>query len=103
MILRNYLKNRVNLRFDPVNTFKELKSIMEEKEDKIKNLSNLFKKYEFELNNQDNKNKKLLNIIKNIKNINFNKINNKYLESARGSSSARYLNKIKIKKRIIAI
>ena len=100
MILRNYLKNRVNLRFDPVNTFKELKSIMEEKEDKIKNLSDLVKKYEFELNNQDNKNKKLSNIIKHIKNINFNKINNKYLESARGSSSARVLNKRKDKKNI---
>ena len=100
MILRVYLKKKVNLRFDPLQTFKELKTILEEKEDKIKKLSELVKNYESKLNNQDNKNKKLSNIIKHIKNINFNKINNKYLESARDSSSAKVLNKRKDKKNI---
>lgn len=98
MILRIYLKNKVNLRFDPLNTFKELKLIMEEKEDKIKKLSELVKKYESELNSQDNKYKKLSNIIKHIKKEKFNKINKKYLESARGSSSAININKKSDKK-----
>ena len=39
MILRVYLKKKVDLRFDHLQTFKELKSILEEKEDKIKKLS----------------------------------------------------------------
>ena len=96
MILRAHLKKKINLRFDPVNTFKELKLILEEKEDKIKKLSELVKIYESKLVNQDNKNKKLSNIIEHIKKEKYNKINTKYMESPRTSSTG--YNKKKYKK-----
>ena len=67
MILRKYLKNKLNLRFDPPSTFIELKMILEEKEDKINKLSDLSKSLESKLNNKENENKKLINIIKHLK------------------------------------
>ena len=47
MIIRMFLKNKINLnlRFDPIVTFRELKAFIEKKEDKIKNLEGLVKKY----------------------------------------------------------
>ena len=47
MIIRMFLRNiiNLNLRFDPVLTFRELKTFIEKKEDKIKNLEGLVKKY----------------------------------------------------------
>ena len=47
MILRMFLRNKINLnlRFNPALTFKELKIFIEKKEDKIKNLEGLVKKY----------------------------------------------------------
>ena len=57
MVLRLFLKNKINLnlRFDPVNIFKELKSFMEQREDKIKNLESLIQRYKALLNNKENK------------------------------------------------
>ena len=81
MILRVYLKKKVNLRFDPLETFKELKLILEEKEDRIKKLSELVKNYEWRLNNEDIENKKLSNIIEHIKREKYIKINNKYVDN----------------------
>ena len=59
MIVRMFLRNKVNLnlRFDPVLTFRELKMFIEKREDKMKNLEGLIKKYKM-LNSIENYNKK---------------------------------------------
>ena len=62
MITRIYLKNKNSLRYDPLNTFKELKSIMEEKEQKISKLSDNVKDFEIKYNNMELENKKLNNL-----------------------------------------
>ena len=92
MILRKYLKNKLNLRFDPRSTFIELKMILEEKEDKINKLSDLSKSLESKLNNKENENKKLINIIKHFRNDQINKINKKHMQNINEISNG---NKIK--------
>ena len=59
MIVRMFLRNKVNLnlRFDPVLTFRELKMFIEKREDKMKNLEGLIKKYKM-LNSIETYNKK---------------------------------------------
>ena len=74
MIIRIYLKNKTSLRYDPLNTFKELKSIMEEKEQKIIKLSDKVKDFEIKLNTLELENKKLNNLL-----IHFNQERNKNL------------------------
>ena len=74
MITRIYLKNKNSLRYDPLNTFKELKSIMEEKEQKICKLSDNVKDFEIKLNTMELENKKLNNLF-----IHFNQERNKNL------------------------
>ena len=66
MILRLFLKNNVNLnlRFDPVVTFRELKAFMENREDKIKNLEARIKKYQIILNSNEINEKKYENMIR---------------------------------------
>ena len=63
MITRIYLKNKTSLRYDPLNIFKELKNIMEEKEQKIIKLSDKVKDFEIKLNNMELENKKLNNLL----------------------------------------
>ena len=63
MITRVYLKNKINLKYDPLSTFKELKDIMEKKEEKIFELSNDVKAYEDKINSMGIKNKKLNKLI----------------------------------------
>ena len=63
MITRIYLKNKNSLRYDPLNTFKELKNIMEEKEQKIIKLSDKVKDFEIKINNMELENKKLNNLL----------------------------------------
>lgn len=63
MITRIYLKNKNTLRYDPLNTFKELKNIMERKEQKIAKLSDKVKDFEIKLNNMELENKKLNNLL----------------------------------------
>jgi len=63
MITRIYLKNKNNLRYDPLNIFKELKSMMEEKEQKIIKLSDKVKDFEIKINNMELENKKLNNLL----------------------------------------
>ena len=46
MITRVYLKNKINLKYDPLSTFKELKDIMEKNEEKMLELTNSAKEYE---------------------------------------------------------
>ena len=76
MITRIYLKNKNSLRYDPLNTFKELKSIMEEKEQKICKLSDNVKDFEIKLNTMELENKKLNNLF-----IHFNQERNKNLSN----------------------
>jgi hypothetical protein len=83
MIIRIYLKNRNSLRYDPLNTFKELKSIMEEKEQKIIKLSDKVKDFEIKLNTMELENKKLNNLL-----IHFNQERIKNMSNK--SSFARY-------------
>ena len=63
MITRVYLKNKINLKYDPLSTFKELKEIMEKNEEKIIELSNNVKEYEDKINKMGIENKKLNSII----------------------------------------
>ena len=63
MITRVYLKNKINLKYEPYNTFKELKDIMEKNEEKIEKLRNDVKKYEEKLKMMTAENKKLNKII----------------------------------------
>ena len=59
MLIRKYLKNKNDLRYDPVNTFKNLKKIMEFKEDKINKLNDKIKNYEINIKQLEIENKKL--------------------------------------------
>ena len=63
MITRVYLKKKINLKYDPLSTFKELKEIMEKNEEKILELSNNVKEYEEKINKMGIENKRLNNII----------------------------------------
>ena len=80
MITRIYLKNKNALRYDPLNTFKELKFIMERKEQKIAKLSDKVKDFEIRINNMELENKKLNNLL-----IHFNQ------ERIKNSSNKSYL------------
>ena len=66
MIFRMFLRNNINLnlRFDPIITFRELKLFMENREDKIKNLENLVKKYQEMLSSSENSEKKFENMVR---------------------------------------
>ena len=63
MITRVYLKNKINLKYEPYSTFKELTNIMEKNEDKIEKLRNNVKEYEEKLKIMSAENKKLNKII----------------------------------------
>ena len=98
MILRIFLKNNVNLnlRFDPVVTFRELKAFMENREDKIKNLEAKLKKYQIILNSSETNEKKYENIIRSYEE---EKNNKSYFEKKRkGSNEKSVTNSIFIKK-----
>ena len=63
MITRVYLKNKINLKYEPYSTFKELTNIMEKNEDTIEKLRNNVKEYEEKLKMMSAENKKLNKII----------------------------------------
>ena len=63
MITRVYLKNKINLKYDPLSTFKELKDIMEKNEEKMVQLTNNAKEYETKINSMAIENKKLKSMI----------------------------------------
>ena len=63
MITRVYLKNKINLKYDPLSTFKELKDIMEKNEEKMIELTNNAKEYEAKINSMSIENKKLNSMI----------------------------------------
>ena len=63
MITRVYLKNKINLKYEPYSTFKDLKDIMEKNEEKIEKLRYNMKEYEKKLKDMIKENKKLNKII----------------------------------------
>ena len=66
MMVRLYMKDKINLRYEPVRTFKELKSLMERKEEEIFRLKEKIKDLEFKNNQLELNNKKLNSSIKHI-------------------------------------
>ena len=63
MITRVYLKNKINLKYEPYSTFKDLKDIMEKNEEKIEQLNNDMKDYEKKIKDITRENRKLNKII----------------------------------------
>ena len=66
MMVRLYMKDKINLRYEPVRTFKELKNLMERKEEEIFRLKEKIKDLEFKNNQLELNNKKLNSSIKHI-------------------------------------
>ena len=54
MILRIYLPNKLNLRFQPVKAFKEIKDFIDIKMEKIENNQKMIEKYKRDIENRDN-------------------------------------------------
>ena len=97
MITRVYLKNKINLKYDPLSTFKELKDIMEKKEEKIVELSNNVKVYESKINKMAVENRKLNKLINHFhqeknKNIQIKQNINNSSNNLKPSSSCKLLN-----------
>ena len=88
MMVRLYMKDKINLRFEPVRTFKELKNLMERKEEEIFRLKEKIKDLEFKNNQLELNNKKLNSSIKHIHlQKNFNLRNKKMFNRKSQSSS----------------
>ena len=93
MITRVYLKNKINLKYEPYSTFKELKDIMEKNEEKIEKLRNDVKEYEEKLKIMTAENKKLNKIINY-----FHQEKNKNIEMKQNTLSLNYRNSLKFRK-----
>ena len=85
MITRVYLKNKINLKYEPFSTFKELKDIMDKNEDTIEKLGINVKEYEKKLKKIAMENKKLNKIINF-----FYKEKNRNIEMKQGTLNMRY-------------
>ena len=85
MITRVYLKNKINLKYEPYSTFKELKDIMDKNEDTIEKLGINVKEYEKKLKKIAMENKKLNKIINF-----FYKEKNRNIEMKQGTLNMRY-------------
>ena len=94
MMVRLYMKDKINLRYEPVRTFKELKSLMERKEEEIFRLKEKIKDLEFKNNQLELNNKKLNSSIKHIQlQMNFNLRNKRmFNRKSQSSSTERILN-----------
>ena len=85
MITRVYLKNKINLKYEPYSTFKELKDIMDKNEDTIEKLGINVQEYEKKLKKIAKENKKLNKIINF-----FYKEKNRNIEMKQGNLNMRY-------------
>ena len=85
MITRVYLKNKINLKYEPYSTFKELKDIMDKNEDTIEKLGINVQEYEKKLKKIAMENKKLNKIINF-----FYKEKNRNIEMKQGTLNMRY-------------
>ena len=93
MITRVYLKNKINLKYEPYSTFKELKDIMEKNEEKIEKLRNNVREYEEKLKIMTAENKKLNKIINY-----FHMEKNRNIEIKQNTLNINYRNSLKFKK-----
>ena len=93
MITRVYLKNKINLKYEPYSTFKELKDIMEKNEEKIEKLRNNVREYEEKLKIMTAENKKLNKIINY-----FHMETNRNIEIKQNTLNINYRNSLKFKK-----
>ena len=93
MITRVYLKNKINLKYEPFSTFKELKDIMDKNEDTIERLRINVEEYEKKLKKMSNENKKLKKIINY-----FYQEKNKNIEMKQSSFSMKYRNSLAFRK-----
>ena len=93
MITRVYLKNKINLKYEPYSTFKELKDIMEKNEETIEKLRNNVQEYEEKLKLMNDENKKLNKIINY-----FHQEKNKNIELKQNTLNLNYRNSVKFRK-----
>ena len=93
MITRVYLKNKINLKYEPYSTFKDLKDIMEKNEEKIEKLRNNVREYEEKLKIMTAENKKLNKIINY-----FHMEKNRNIEIKQNTLNINYRNSLKFKK-----
>ena len=96
MITRVYLQNKINVKYDPLSTFKELKDIMNKNEEKILQLSNDVKEYENKINSMAIENKKISNMINYFHQEKYKMIENK--QNINSSLNARHSANLSIKK-----
>ena len=95
MITRVYLKNKINLKYDPLSTFKELKDIMEKNEEKMIELTNDAKEYETKINAMAIENKKLNSMINY-----FHQERNRLIENKQNINSSNNIRSLSSNKKI---
>ena len=93
MITRVYLKNKINSKYEPYGTFKELKDIMDKNEDTIERLRTNLEEYEKKLKKMVAENRKLNKIINY-----FHQEKNKNIEMKQSSMNLKYRNSLILRK-----
>ena len=93
MITRVYLKNKINSKYEPYGTFKELKDIMDKNEDTIERLRTNLEEYEKKLKKMVAENRKLNKIINY-----FHQEKNKNIEMKQSSINLKYRNSLILRK-----
>ena len=93
MITRVYLKNKINSKYEPYSTFKELKDIMDKNEDTIERLRTNLEEYEKKLKKMGAENRKLNKIINY-----FHQEKNKNIEMKQSSMNLKYRNSLILRK-----
>ena len=93
MITRVYLKNKINSKYEPYSTFKELKDIMDKNEDTLERLRTNLEEYEKKLKKMGAENRKLNKIINY-----FHQEKNKNIEMKQNSMNLKYRNSLILRK-----
>ena len=93
MITRVYLKNKINSKYEPYGTFKELKDIMDKNEDTIERLRTNLEEYEKKLKKMVAENRKLNKIINY-----FHQEKNKNIEMKQSNMNLKYRNSLILRK-----
>ena len=93
MITRVYLKNKINSKYEPYSTFKELKDIMDKNEDTIERLRTNLEEYEKKLKKMGAENRKLNKIINY-----FHQEKNKNIEMKQSNMNLKYRNSLILRK-----
>ena len=93
MITRVYLKNKINSKYEPYSTFKELKDIMDKNEDTLERLRTNLEEYEKKLKKMVAENRKLNKIINY-----FHQEKNKNIEMKQSNMNLKYRNSLILRK-----